>query len=173
MEKLQLRPILVLQWEGKTFAPRRNRFLSLPPHRESACCFLRKYNILRGNNQTHLPLSTPLLRYWNRTSGTTGASDELTASVLFIRNGEQGAAPVAIVALDLVGVAHETSTKIASIVKEACGNNPAVETFVACSHTHTGPQSHSDLKGMSQGGAAYIEGTLDPPPLSFVLPIRK
>jgi hypothetical protein len=86
--------------------------------------------------------------YWGRESFSTGVHDDLLVSCLALEQTESRATTVVfIISLDLVGVSFTTSETIAEVVGTATGLSGA-SVFLSCTHTHTGPQTHTSFIGM-------------------------
>ena len=113
-----------------------------------------KMALLAGAGKACLnaPDGTPMGGYWGRKSGCTGVADDLHASCLALKEeGPLQILHVFIFSLDLIGISSRTSAELAAVVSDATGipPGPALSVFVSCTHTHTGPQTHSSFIGMS------------------------
>jgi len=87
-----------------------------------------------------------LVGYGDRTQGNLGVHDELTATALVLAHG---GTKIAIVALDLLAINE-------FIVDRIRAGLPDIETFLCCSHTHSGPIAYADEKA-PRLNRAYIE----------------
>jgi neutral ceramidase len=97
------------------------------------------------------PVGIRLSGYASRKTGSTGIHDDLTATVLYL---EQDGAPAALVGLDVIMLGADEVAEIRRCCQELT-EIPAERIFVACTHTHAGPQT-----GPGEGDplqAAYAE----------------
>ena len=102
---------------------------------------------------------TPLGGYWGRDSGSKGIHDPLTARALYLCSSPSDAASAAsaptatlLLALDLIGIHADLARRIRATVVEAVGTQAgavALDVMVCCTHTHSGPQTHSGFIGTS------------------------
>ena len=102
---------------------------------------------------------TPLGGYWGRDSGSKGIHDPLTARALYLCSSPPDAASAApltatlLLALDLIGIHADLARRIRAAVVEAVGTQAgaaALDVMVCCTHTHSGPQTHSGFIGTNR-----------------------
>lgn len=83
------------------------------------------------------PVGTPLTGYIARDNISTGVHDPLYAKALVLADG---AARVALLTCDVLGLRYDFVTSVRSAIQAATGI-PADHILIACSHTHAGPAS--------------------------------
>ena len=102
------------------------------------------------------PVGIAMGGYWGRGSGATHIRDPLMAKALVCG---QGAARVALVAVDLVGLDADVVGVIRERVERATGIEDAA-IMVCFSHTHAGPLTFS-FRGMGRIDSGYLEQVAD------------
>ena len=95
------------------------------------------------------------------------ASESTSAGVSAV---EQGHRPLVIVSFDLIGISAEfmlckCQYHAAEAVNDFLGNAPATTDLsgivVACTHTHTGPQTNEYFIGMGHANEQYMDSLLN------------
>ena len=102
------------------------------------------------------PVGIAMGGYWGRRSGAMHIRDRLMAKALVCG---QGAARVALVAVDLVGLDADAVRAIRERVKCATGIEDAA-VMVCASHTHSGPLTFP-FRGMGCIDGGYLEQVAD------------
>ena len=102
------------------------------------------------------PVGIAMGGYWGRRSGATHIRDRLMAKALVCGCG---AARVALVAVDLVGLDADAVQAIRERVKCATGIEGAA-IMVCASHTHAGPLTFP-FRGMGRIDSGYLEQVVD------------
>lgn len=98
--------------------------------------------------------------YWGRRSGAVAVHDDLSARAVVWRGSpDPGAAGVALLALDLVGLSARRAAAIRRQVAAAVGPQVRLgpeRIMVCCTHTHAGPLS-LPFRGMGEVDEAYLD----------------
>ena len=102
------------------------------------------------------PVGIAMGGYWGRRSGATHIRDRLMAKALVCG---QGAARVALVAVDLVGLDADAVRGIREKIGRATGIEGAA-IMVCASHTHSGPLTFP-FRGMGHIDSGYLEQVSD------------
>ena len=102
------------------------------------------------------PVGIAMGGYWGRQSGATHIRDRLMAKALVC---DQGAARVALVAVDLVGLDADVVREIRENIERATGIEGAA-VMVCASHTHAGPLTFP-FRGMGRIDGGYLERVAD------------
>ena len=102
------------------------------------------------------PVGIPMGGYWGRRSGATHIRDRLMAKALVCG---QGAARIALVAVDLVGLDADAVRGIRKKIGRTTGIEGAA-IMVCASHTHSGPLTFP-FRGMGRIDGRYLEQVAD------------
>ena len=102
------------------------------------------------------PVGIAMGGYWGRRSGATHIRDHLMAKALVCG---QGAARVALVAVDLVGLDADAVRAIRERAKRTTGIEDAA-IMICASHTHAGPLTFP-FRGMGRIDGGYLEQVVD------------
>ena len=102
------------------------------------------------------PVGIAMGGYWGRRSGATHICDRLMVKALVCG---QGAARVALVAVDLVGLDADVVRGIRERIERATGIEGAA-IMVCASHTHAGPLTFP-FRGMGRIDSGYLEQVAD------------
>ncbi len=81
------------------------------------------------------PVGTPMDGYGARTDSSAGVHDPLLGQLLLLQQGSQR---IALITLDLIGVALELTSRIRAGIA-GLWIAPGQATMVSCTHTHAGP----------------------------------
>ena len=100
--------------------------------------------------------------YLGRTSDAVEVADRLSARAIVFRD-EQGAksggGSVALISLDLIGLAAEVVAEIRSCITSLTELEPS-SVMVCCTHTHAGPLTFP-FRGMGDIDAVYLSGVVE------------
>ena len=114
-----------------------------------------------ASNITATP-GTPLGGYWGRdpVHGTTGTADPLFCKVLTLNKlNENGMKNwFCIVSLDLIGLHASTCQTIKKDIIASVQGGLTLDSnsiMICCTHTHTGPQTHTSFIGMGHVSEVY------------------
>lgn len=90
--------------------------------------------------------------YAHRTHGAEAVADELMLKVLALRHGGRLGA---LVTADLLWLRREAADALKAALACRYGMDPEL-VLIACSHTHSGPQTASDTPSIGRADAAYM-----------------
>lgn len=119
-------------------------------------------------------LGTAMGGYWGRETGVKVVNDPLYVRTITLsspppaasgaggRAATEASPTVVLISFDLIGLHRADSDGIVEAVRARV---PAVtsrdDVLVACTHTHTGPQTHCGFVGMGEPDAAYMRALRD------------